>query len=112
MSQVPDWRKPVHSLAKKDGAADTRFNMTKTIGYRGYGTTCLTKPQQTVLQYIYENRLQPVDFEFDLAYGPLSGVSFEERLLTAYAMGQLGDAKEKLCDQCGQRGHARSRCAD
>ena len=48
-------------------------------------------------------------------YGPLSGVSFPQRLLSAYENGLLPgglgkDGSAKRCSRCGGRGHLRMEC--
>jgi hypothetical protein len=57
----------------------------------------------------------PQDFENNRKYGPLSGVSFEERAISAYSCGLLepktqASAKVAICSACAEEGHKRSAC--
>jgi hypothetical protein len=56
----------------------------------------------------------PVDFEFNHTFGPLSGVTHEERLIVAYSMRKLtlraGCEYAVLCTSCAEQGHSSSRC--
>eukprot|EP00968_Pinguiococcus_pyrenoidosus_P004985 scaffold323_cov232-Pinguiococcus_pyrenoidosus.AAC.4 len=61
----------------------------------------------------YSSFLQiPKDFEKDSKYGPISGLSFEERVLAAYQQDKLRpkSAKVKICVACASVGHVKRRC--
>ena len=85
--------------------------------YSAEGTTQLTPGQAKVVAFVKANYVIPDDFELDkLRYGPLSGVSFEERLLAAYRWGKLGLKRgarvgaPPQCSACGGEGHWPTEC--
>mmetsp|Transcript_11553 Transcript_11553/g.26742 ORF Transcript_11553/g.26742 Transcript_11553/m.26742 type:complete len:167 (+) Transcript_11553:35-535(+) len=57
----------------------------------------------------------PKHFEQNRAYGPLSGTSFEERVISAYHVGFLEpknhDAEVEICSACAMTGHRREDCS-
>jgi hypothetical protein len=57
----------------------------------------------------------PDDFENNRTFGPKSGVSFEERAISAYSLGLLEprskeSANIQICSACATEGHKRSSC--
>ncbi|GMI28050.1 hypothetical protein TrRE_jg3022, partial [Triparma retinervis] len=88
----------------------------KNISYtpRGDDTALsLSPPRLAALSLILERVAIPGDFE-TRKYGPLSGTSWEERVLTCYDGGMVGGDRtgkgEWICTECGEIGHRRKVC--
>lgn len=92
------------------------------VGYTRFGASNnhLSNGQKMAFNCIADNYILPRDFETNRKYGPLSGVSYEERAIAAYATNMLEakeDADAKLlrlgvCSWCGTVGHKKVRCPD
>lgn len=84
----------------------------KNVEYKRKGQTkdsTLVATYELVEKY-YEI---PDDFENNRKYGPLSGVSYEERAIAAYAVDLLSPKTDKavaICSACATEGHKRSAC--
>lgn len=66
---------------------------------------------RSIFQWIQSECEIPQDFETNRAYGPLSGSSYEDRVIRAYRLGQLSSLSgEILCTACGESGHDRDAC--
>jgi len=110
------WHTIVDAAADDD---DRRLALETHIGYKPAGTCELTDAEEKVLREIHRLDLQPAGFEFDKRYGPMSGLSFEHRLVAAYSCGLLHAAAgtpfeeaAAVCAACGAVGHRRSSCTD
>ena len=94
----------------------------KNVGYSSFGTATdrLTDGQKLAFNFVVEQYHIPSDFETNRKYGPLSGTSYEERVLAAYATNGLDrreDAdstliRKGICTFCGIVGHRRKLCPD
>ena len=84
----------------------------KNVEYRRKGQT---KDNNLVATFkLVEKHYEiPGDFENNRKYGPLSGVSFEERAISAYSLGLLepkAGESVAICSACAEEGHKRSAC--
>ena len=92
------------------------LNKFRMVGYNLRGKS--NHPAGLVKAFIKIEKLCdiPVDFESNLKYGPHSGTSYEERVVTAYGLNLLkprsGLHKTKICSNCGGNGHTRDDCND
>ena len=94
----------------------------KNVGYSSFGTATdrLTDGQKLAFNFVVEQYHIPSDFETNRKYGPLSGTSYEERVLAAYATNGLGRSEDAdstlirkgICTFCGIVGHRRKLCPD
>jgi hypothetical protein len=63
-----------------------------------------------------EHFLIPEDFDLDYRFGPLSGVSYEQRLISSYEHNLLTRKDSSpatlptLCTNCAEAGHSRRYC--
>lgn len=103
-SQVPASTKP----------QITQSFIHKAVGYKTEGLSQLTANQTAVVEWIKDNFIVPLDFDISHEFGPLSGVSYEERLLNAYMFGKIepreGVTYRKRCWECGEFGHFPQHC--
>jgi len=86
----------------------------KNVEYQRKGET-KDEMQVAAFKLVEKHFDIPDDFENNRKYGPLSGVSFEERAISAYSLGLLepkteDSANVKICSACAQEGHKRSAC--
>mmetsp|Transcript_2158 Transcript_2158/g.6258 ORF Transcript_2158/g.6258 Transcript_2158/m.6258 type:complete len:215 (+) Transcript_2158:118-762(+) len=94
----------------------------KNVGYARFGTATdrLTDGQKLAFNFVVEQYNIPSDFETNRKYGPLSGTSYEERVLAAYATNGLDPSEEAdptlihkgICTFCGIIGHKKKLCPD
>ena len=94
-----------------------RYKSRKQLG-KQLGRKLEDPHQASTFAKIEEHYVIPVDIE-STDYGPHSGSSFEERVLSTYAWGMLkpkdtrktfADRTLKFCDACGKSGHTRFQC--
>ncbi|GAX12254.1 hypothetical protein FisN_1Hu185 [Fistulifera solaris] len=88
----------------------------KNVEYCREGSSTLPSKTIQVYQWIRERYKIPSDFEQQRFFGPLSGTSYEQRVITEYKLGKL-DRKEDapddetlICSGCAQTGHLRDDC--
>lgn len=89
------------------------------VGYEAEGSRPLSAAMHSVVRFIRDVFVIPPDFESNsYKYGPLSGMCFEDRLVTAYTAGKLqpkapGDARAgvKMCKLCAKPGHFYFECS-
>ena len=85
-------------------------------GRRGEETwKSLTSGQQKAYTLVENNYSIPSDFETQRKYGPISGVTYYARVLSAYQVGGLLEGKDEsvgvaICITCGGEGHLSRRC--
>mmetsp|Transcript_33265 Transcript_33265/g.105190 ORF Transcript_33265/g.105190 Transcript_33265/m.105190 type:complete len:177 (-) Transcript_33265:890-1420(-) len=84
------------------------------LEYSRRGEKNLPENEARAFSLVEDHYNIPKNIEKDARFGPLSGLSFEERALAAYAQGAL-DPKDganavKICLECGTLGHLRRRC--
>ena len=89
-------------------------NIHKNLGYRREGASAQDDYPTTrkVYRLVCKNYRIPADFEQRRSYGPLSGMSYEERVVQGYALGKLvakGDDVD-ICTSCASVGHKRFEC--
>ena len=94
----------------------------KNVGYSSFGTATdrLTDGQKLAFNFVVEQYNIPIDFETNRKYGPLSGTSYEERVLAAYATNGLDPSEDAdstlirkgICTFCGIVGHRKKLCPD
>ena len=94
----------------------------KNVGYQRFGTATdrLSDGQKLAFAFVVENYDIPADFETNRKYGPLSGTSYEERVLAAYATKGLTPSEDSdstlvrkgICTFCGELGHKKKLCPE
>lgn len=107
---------------------DTASNATRSyvpqyihanVAYRTKGNSALSETTRKVYQWIVKHHEIPNDLEQRRSYGPLSGSSYEERVIQQYDLGQLkrttvptGDdlVVSSICTSCAEVGHKRNDC--
>lgn len=82
----------------------------EAVFYKPRGQVQLSQGERAALDHVAANYVIPDDFELDTTkFGPLSGVSYEERLLSAYRHALLplrrGHTRVALCTGCAREGH-------
>lgn len=91
----------------------------KCVEYLREGqATNLSPLKSKVFQLIKVHYEIPKDFEQNRTYGPLSGSSYEDRVIAAYRLGKLdavvnnnaNDVDTVICTACAEMGHAREQC--
>ena len=90
----------------------------KNVGYQRQGTSALSEAKQRAFAWICQRYVIPADLEQSRsAYGPLSGSSYEERVIQQYALDRLErnpdaapDTETDVCTECGDAGHRRAEC--
>lgn len=85
----------------------------QNLDYHRRGESNLSETTQKVFALIESNFNIPSDFEQKRSYGPLSGSSYEERVIQAYSLGKLKAKKDDIpiCTCCGTIGHKRFDCS-
>lgn len=87
----------------------------KNLSYKRAGTASLPPKVNKIFQLVVDHYEIPKDFETNRSYGPLSGISHEERVICAYNLSMLepkdGTAVE-ICASCAKMGHKRNDCPD
>lgn len=88
----------------------------KNVEYCREGTASLPSKTIQIFQWICDRYEVPADFEQQRSFGPLSGTSYEQRVIAEYKLGKL-DRKEDapdnetlICSGCAQTGHIRDDC--
>ena len=94
----------------------------KNVGYARFGTALdrLSDGQKLAFAFVADKYHIPADFETNRKYGPLSGLSFEERVLAAYAIDGLAPSegadsdviRKGICTFCGELGHKKKLCPE
>ena len=128
---TPDYSettKKVTLLQTKSGEYIPEY-IHKNVDYIRKGNVLKLSPiQSRVLQWIHDNFDVPNDFEQNRKYGPLSGSSYPDRVITAYRLGSLerikrtddvdddnddkiGSSKHSvICTVCADLGHIADAC--
>jgi hypothetical protein len=103
---------------KNKGTENHPDHIHVNIDYHHRGEITLTTGQMSAYRFIRNHFLIPRNIELDPDFGPWSGICFEERVLRAYALGQLLPKKPKrddgasliVCLYCGEEGHKKDGC--
>ena len=87
----------------------------KNLSYYCHGDSKLDPITQSAFEQVVESHVIPRDLEKSRSYGPKSGSSFEDRVLAAYALGQLTprddyEGETRICTACANKGHKRDEC--
>lgn len=89
----------------------------RNVGYKAKGTedseAGLAFGQKKALGVITQKCVIPQDFESSRSYGPLSGVSWGQRVLSCFQAGIIkskGGRELVLCISCGNEGHFKKEC--
>ncbi len=87
----------------------------KNLAYKRKGIASLPSKVKATFELVQDHYDIPVDFEQSRFYGPLSGTSYEERVISAYNLLLLepkdGDPVQ-ICSSCIKLGHKRNDCPD
>lgn len=105
---------------RKVAAAESEYvpkYVHKNLDYRRKGQAKLSPTTLQVFQLVEEHFDIPKDIEQNRSYGPLSGTSYEERVIRTYTLGKLtskdpADANVTICTSCATVGHKRDDCPD
>ena len=88
----------------------------KNVEYCREGSASLPSKTIQIFQWICDRYEVPADFEQQRSFGPLSGTSYEQRVIAEFKLGKL-DRKEDapddetlICSGCAQVGHIRDDC--
>ena len=88
----------------------------KNVEYQRKGECQLPPNKRKTYQWICERYEIPIDFEQKRSYGPLSGTTYEDRVIQAQALGKLErllnapDSETRICTECAEAGHVRKSC--
>ena len=87
----------------------------KNVEYHRKGEASNSLPSKTlnVFQLITDHYAIPKDLEQSRSYGPLSGSTYEERVISAYRLGKLKASDTPatiICTGCAEIGHERDEC--
>jgi hypothetical protein len=83
---------------------------------RNEASGSLSTMKAKIIQWILDHYDVPDDIEQNRAFGPLSGSSYEDRVIAAYSVGKLirrstvGDDCAMMCTACAETGHVRDKC--
>ena len=112
--------KPCEATSKDAEECELPRAIHLVVGYRDSNqnnTQYLTPGQIRLVEYIKQEYEIPPDFESNVRkFGPLSGLTYEERLISSYEWGLLQkkcrDAGGRFCWKCEQMGNhfARQGC--
>lgn len=86
----------------------------KNIDYTRKGEGKIDDTTQKSFDLVGEHFILPNDLETNRKYGPISGTTFEQHAIRAYALGML-EAKDpsvvvEICTACATKGHKRDEC--
>ncbi|CAB1103594.1 unnamed protein product [Ectocarpus sp. CCAP 1310/34] len=106
------------ATAPKPSNSHVQEAIHKEVQYSREGNSKGNVPANTlaVFRFVKEAFVIPNNFEKDHKFGPLSGVSHELRVVSAFMAGQLEARTEeakggvKMCLECGAKGHFPRHC--
>ena len=111
---VEDIEENDHSAGENHDYIPTYLN--KNIEYYRRGETTLDPMTKKVFDLVTKHYVVPNGFENCRSYGPKSGVSFEQRVIAAYAthsfQPKIGAARVQICTACATVGHDRDDCPE
>jgi hypothetical protein len=85
----------------------------KNVGYVREGEASLDPTTQKVFDLVDHHYIIPEGFENNRKFGPISGMSFEQRVIACYCNNLL-DPKEggqvEICTKCAEMDHKRDDC--
>lgn len=85
----------------------------QNLSYKRKGKASLPENVIETYKLVESNYKIPEDFETNRSYGPLSGISFEERAIAAYNLSKLegkSGSEVDICSNCVSIGHKRNDC--
>jgi hypothetical protein len=110
---------PKHSGSLKDASYIPTY-IHRNVDYlrRNEATGSLSPIKARIVQWILDHYDVPIDIEQNRTFGPLSGSSYEDRLIAAYSLGKLvrrsivDDSSDSamICTACAETGHVRAKC--
>jgi hypothetical protein len=118
----PPWKKtrlsdqfsPVKATKKAEDSPYIPTYIHKNLTYKRQGDASLPDKVVKTFRLVCQHYEIPDDFETNRSYGPLSGISYEERAISAYSLGLLdhkpGDEGIEICSNCVTVGHKRNDC--
>ncbi|CAB9511720.1 ZnF_C2HC [Seminavis robusta] len=97
---------------KRDDDGYVQSYIHKNVSYVREGESELDPTTVKVFELVDEYYVIPKGFENDRKFGPKSGVSFEQRVISCYCNNLLEakDGKVDICTQCADEGHLRDDC--
>mmetsp|Transcript_13848 Transcript_13848/g.18076 ORF Transcript_13848/g.18076 Transcript_13848/m.18076 type:complete len:194 (-) Transcript_13848:220-801(-) len=102
--------------SKKDSFVPVYIH--KNLVYHTEGSSNLSEKKKQAFALICKTHLIPSDLESSRAHGPLSGSTYEEKVLEKYTLEQLqpkpgfedDPTATKICIACADQGHIRDDC--
>lgn len=88
----------------------------KNVEYCREGESSLPTTTIQIYKWICDRYEIPNDFEQQRSFGPLSGTTFEQRVIGEYTLGKLNrienapDEETMICTACAKSGHLRDDC--
>jgi uncharacterized protein (UPF0333 family) len=110
------------TIQQSDDSNYTPSYIHKNVEYVGRSQIVKLSPiQSKVLRWIEDNCEIPSDFEQNRKFGPLSGSSYADRVITAYRLGSLKRMEgsdhddernhdKAICTVCAELGHIADAC--
>lgn len=99
---------------KEEGGEYVPTYIDKNLSYKRKGVASLPFTVEKTYQLVIDHYHIPKDFEHNRSYGPLSGTSYEERVIGAYRLSLLEpqDQSVEICSNCATLGHLRNDCPE
>lgn len=88
----------------------------KNVEYCREGKSTLSSKTVHIFKWICDRYEIPSDFEQQRSFGPLSGTTFEQRVIGEYTLGKLHrkknapDGDTMICLACAETDHVRDNC--
>ena len=115
-SQVKSQNKSKDTKDRAKKAKHVPVFLHRHLDYLREGEKKLSGPVKQAYAFIKARCEIPENFEGDQKFGPLSGICFEERVISAYRLKMLEMKKGleyiSVCTMCGSRGHDKYSCPD
>jgi hypothetical protein len=97
---------------KRASSAHVPTYLHKNVGYVREGEADLDPITQKVFDLVDRHYIIPEGFENNRKFGPISGVSFEQRVISCYCNNLLDPkgGQVEICTQCAKQDHKRDDC--